>query len=617
MKKAISIIIVIMFLMTVFSVGRNRVLAENETDPGQNEEPGGGGEDPSGGGEDPGGGGEDPGGGGEEDPPKLEEKLVLSVKSVTPASLVGEGTVTLNIEIKNEGDPVSDVVLSIDGAQVESFGNISKGASKTYNKEYAVAAEKLGQSIPVTVTYVFEGSTKTKTESFKVTKEKAKIDISSAVKTDKATIVAGETVKFTFAIENKGNCELTEATLLVPGLNGGESICPEFSLAAGNSKVITYSEEITETIKIEPTLKFTADGKKRSKDLAKTTVTVETIDVTVSATASNNYPKDEEPVEIKITITNNGNTSLYNLALTADGTVPVPVSSDALTSGSTIEAVYSVTQTVTGDHSFVLTCKDEGGDEHTFTSNIVTIYVEEKEPVDYSKDLSLKASADSSNLQKEGTIVFTIKVLNSGESQFTDLKLTEVRKGELDITTDRILGPGEKTYTYTLNEKISEDTTYNFTLTATDPEGNPVTISADPVKVEAPKKEKKFNMLVFLIILLILLLLAGGITILVMTLKDKNREEQEEMIEEEETPRPSRRHPVIEQESSHIERKQVRPEQSYAYMKEEAEEIPEEAEEAGEELEEQIEQLPRRAPRETIEKKPIIREDGPRDRNSF
>ena len=101
MKKAISIIIVIMFLMTVFSVGRNRVLAENETDPGQNEEPGGGGEDPSGGGEDPGGGGEDPGGGGEEDPPKLEEKLVLSVKSVTPASLVGEGTVTLNIEIKN------------------------------------------------------------------------------------------------------------------------------------------------------------------------------------------------------------------------------------------------------------------------------------------------------------------------------------------------------------------------------------------------------------------------------------------------------------------------------------------------------------------------------------
>ncbi len=38
MKKAISIIIVIMFLMTVFSVGRNRVLAENETDPGQNEE---------------------------------------------------------------------------------------------------------------------------------------------------------------------------------------------------------------------------------------------------------------------------------------------------------------------------------------------------------------------------------------------------------------------------------------------------------------------------------------------------------------------------------------------------------------------------------------------------
>lgn len=462
------------------------------------------------------------------------ENVNLAIKSYSPTSMVSGGDVTLDIAITNSGSEIQNVKLKIGGSTVADYGTMAAGASESYKNAYNISADKLDKDIEVELQYTFNGEQKSKKSSFKVAKKAASVSVSTAVKADSTEVVSGSKVKLTFAIENKGNVKIENAKITASELNKGKPISSAFSVEAGDSKVITYTATINETTPIEPVLTYTADGKTYTKNMETLTIEVNEVAMTVLASVSNAYPAADEEITFTISMNNSGNVDLQNLVLTASNGETVPLSSTKLPAEGTLEATFPITLEESGMISFTLTAQDEDGEEYTYTSNMVDIVVQEKPAEDYTGKLSLMVTVDTEEYKKNNLLKFKIAIKNESESIFTNVKLTEDTIGELALGTIDMLYPGESSYDYSyqLEKELEQNTTYYFKMTAVDPDGYTVVVSANAIEVEVNgKKSNGLGALLWIIIIIVLLLIGGGITLLVLINKEKKAQEQERELQ--------------------------------------------------------------------------------------
>lgn len=505
MKKALSFLLAWMTLICLMITALPMTVFATETDPGT----------------------EDPGS-------EAVENVNLAIKSYSPTSMVSGGDVTLDIAITNSGSEIQNVKLKVGGSTVADYGTMAAGASENYKNAYNVSADKLDKDIEVELQYTFNGEQRSKKSSFKVAKKAASVSVSTAVKADSTEVASGSKVKLTFAIENKGNVKIENAKITASELNKGNPISSAFSVEAGDSKVITYTATINETTPIEPILTYTADGKTYTKNMETLTIQVNEVAMTVLASVSNAYPAADEEITFTISMNNSGNVDLQNLLLTASNGENVPLTSTRLPAEGTLEATFPITLEESGMISFTLTAEDENGEKYTYTSNMVDIVVQEKPAEDYTGKLSLVVTVDTSEYKKNNLLKFKLTIKNDSDSIFTDVKLTEDTIGELGLNTISMLYPGESSYDYNyqLEKELEQDTTYYFKMTAVDPDGYTVVVSANAIEVEVNgKKSNGLGALIWIIIIIVLLLIGGGITLLVLINKEKKAQEQERELQ--------------------------------------------------------------------------------------
>lgn len=554
------------------------------------------------------------------------ESVNLAIESYTPTSMVSGGDVTLKIVVTNNGDKIENAALSIGGQNVATYGTMESGVSKTYDNTYNVPADKLDKDIEVVLSYTFNGSSKSKSSSFKVAKKAASVEVSTAVKADTEKVTPGSKVKLTFAVENKGNVKIEKATITASELNGGKALSEAFSVDAGGSKVITYTATITETTPIEPILTYTADGKQYKEEMETLTITVDEIEMTVLASVSNAYPEKDEEITFTLSMVNNGNVDMFDLELTTSNGDVIPLTSKSLPAGGTMEATYSVVPEESGLFSFVLKAKNTDSEEFSYTSNMVDIVVQEAPAQDYTGKLSLVVSADVSRYESDNIIKFTLKINNQSESTFTDVRLTEDTLGDLGLGTIDMLYPGEKTFEYELNTELQEDTTYYFKAIAVDPDGYTFVISGNAIEVEiGDKKGGGLGVLVWIIIIILILLIGGGIVLLVLMIREKKA--QANAAENRAVSRRSVQRSTVARSAAPTRQAPQRVREPQVIVQPDyAEELVEEEEQAEEEFqadempaEEQTmpEELPQRKREKPVAPKRVIRSNDFVDRNNF
>ncbi len=443
--------------------------------------------------------------------------------SINPGSLVEGGEVDVLVEIANPTEEeLTEGMLIVDGEAVQEYDTIAAGGTEVYSGTYTADASALGKDIPVMFTYA-GGTLKS---SFNIGKKEPTINVGTTVKIDSNTVVKGSEATFTFAIENKGDATMKDINLTAEPLNNGQVLTSSFDLAEGKATVITYSEELTDDVKVTPEITFTAGGKEYTKAMNEISVKVVNPEMTVKISAEKTEVEIGEEFSIDIYIENKGNAAFKTVTLYDTDGNKVPTEKNALEGGEYISATSTMSLDASKEIGFYVEATDDNGKSYTFNSNVIKIYASEPAPEDYAQVLKFEIQADA--LTEEGPASFTVNITNKGEVNFADIIISEAELGEIN-SFPTVKAGESKTFDFSTFEDITETTTFLFTLTAKDPDGNDVIIEADPIEVSIDAEAKKGGGIggwIWVLVVIVVLIVGVGVTILVIMIRDKKDSEK-------------------------------------------------------------------------------------------
>lgn len=456
--------------------------------------------------------------------------------SVSPTSLVTGGNISLNVVINNDGDEIQDVIVNVDGADVAELGNIAAGKTKEYNTDnYNLPTEKIGKDIKVIVKFTFEGEQQQISQSFKIAQQQANVSVGTAVEVDKTSVPKDTEVEFAFAIENQGDVKIENAQIKASALNGGRPVDDSFSLEPGKAKVIRYTGTIVKDITVEPVLTFTAAGKNYEEKMDTVKITVAEAGMDVQLTMSPESPMAGESVTFKVTMKNTGNQELSNIKLYDYSDNRVPTDSSSLGAGNSMTAEKTLSFDTNQQVGFYVTAEDPTGRELTFNSNVIDVTLGAEETptptptttADYASLLKLTVQVDETLHSETGNVKFLITLENTGTESFTNVVLSELTFGNIDSVSS--IAGGEKK-TFELEEAVEEPGTYEFVVTADDPNGEQIKIASEPVAVtlnQEPAGGDTLSTLLWVVGIIIVLIIGTGITLIVLVRKDKKKKAEE------------------------------------------------------------------------------------------
>lgn len=534
----------------------------------------------------------------------------------SPTSLSSSGEVKVRAVVSNRGDDVSNVTVTVGDRQVASWSSFIAGNSDAAEYSYTVKDSEIGSNIPVVLSYEYNGESKKISKSFKVAKKEANVKVSTAVKVDKNVVPKETKVEFTFVVENQGDTTIENCTISAPVLNGGNAVSKAFSVAPGDVKYITYTGTIMKTINVEPTLKYTAAGKNYSRNMESLKVTMSSASLSMAATAESTTIEAGENAKFNLVIKNDGNVDLKNLVVKDASGNTVPLGTSTIKEGATLTADVSDTLTASKTYSFTATCEDDSGETYTFQSNEMEITVEQKEEVDYQKDLLLDVSVDKSSYEQTGKVTFKLVLKNQGEGIFTEVTVSEETLGNLG--TYDVLMPGEKDIN--TEAELSENAVFRFKVSAVDPDGKAITVSSNDVPVEIKEEKKASSGLgtaIWIVVIVFVLMVAAGIALIILVNKEKKN--QKSLPPKNSTARPETRRPRVERvaptpAASPVSERYERPEPKGNFRDFELE-----AEDEDLEAEQEAAETPREERRPAMRRKvaPKVEPSDFEDRNNF
>lgn len=477
-------------------------------------------------------------------------------------AISSSGTVTVTISVSNNSDSnMSNTSATIDGDSLGSMGTIRAGGSATKSYTYKVSDSQRGSRVTVHLDYD-EGSSTTSVRlpnssaesdptpsasskpsasasasarpsasaSASASAEQGNVKVQKTVKADKTSVPYNSKVNFTFAIENQGDVTISNVRITSSALNSGNSVADSFSLAPGKAKVVTYTGTIVKDIEVSPKLSYTANGRSYEENFGTTlSVKVSSANVTLTVQPASATVQSGQPANFTVTMTNSGSDDLTNLKLFDSANQSVPITATSIPAGQTVTETVSRTITQSGSYSFYLTAQDSSGSSFTFNSNAVTLTVSGATPSAtsaYANMLTISVQPSATELKSEGKVTFTIALNNTSQTQFSNVVISESSIGNID--TIAAMGPGETKVTKEVTVSATQE--FNFMVSATDVDGQTLTLSAAPVSVAVDNSAGTGSLttLVIIIIIVIVLIIVVAIILIVFARKDKKRRRREQ-----------------------------------------------------------------------------------------
>jgi hypothetical protein len=188
---------------------------------------------------------------------------------------------------------------------------------------------------------------------------------------------------------------------------------------------------------------------------------------------------------------------------------------------------------------FVITLKDQAKEQRTVNASLnVQLPID---PNALTSSVLLSLEPDRTELTSAGTVTFSGRVTNNSDSTITEVKVTEPTLGEV-FSVSEMEPSTNQSIDKTVD--INGTTTYNFTLSFKDRNGQPYTINLDPVTVSIqslepsptdvtsgaatvtlePADKQSDPLLVWFIVagVLLVLIIGVGVTIIVLWRKGKS-----------------------------------------------------------------------------------------------
>jgi plastocyanin len=322
-------------------------------------------------------------------------------------------------------------------------------------------------------------------DNVKINKKAQSVKIAASVAPSQTLVSPGDTVTFTFNIENQGEATLDNIVITASAFNNGQPLNNAFSLAPGESKPVTYKHKVTTAVTVEPRISFSANGTAQQPyGLDPIGLTLESRDVEPLLLVDNSSPNAGENVTFTLSVANNGNVPYSNLSVTMNGEEK-DFPFKKLTPGDKLTKEYTMSFQTSTEVVFKITMKDHKGQTKSVSTNSVSV----KLPVNQnalSQKLMLVMNVDRPQLTSAGTINFSGYVSNASEYSLSDIVVTEGTLGTIfEISS---MAPGTKE-NIDWSADINGTTTYQFVLTAKDETGQSYSVNADPITVAISSAE--------------------------------------------------------------------------------------------------------------------------------
>lgn len=402
--------------------------------------------------------------------------------SVTPrvAEMTSGGEVTFDMYIVNENETsLEGYSIKMDGKTVHSnAASVAAGQTLPDSFKANVPTEKLG--VAITFQLCDSGGNPTEATSTVTIKKSVNVSLDCTVKASKTLVALDDQVTFTFTVQNKGNVKIENIEIFIPEIKSSRLNESAFAREVGsNSHKFEYPYTVKKFGTFNPKIKYKANGKTYEDDLTKITLTEEVRQVDVYLSASTTTPEPNEEVTFTLRIENNGNVPYTDLAVTWNGQ-KMDFPTTKLNPGDKKEKTYSLPFDTSQEVAFIITLKDHTKVVRQVTTNRIDIQMP-IDPGSISSNVGFVIESDRPALTAAGIITFSGYVFNDSGYKISEVRVTEPTLGEIFSVSEMETGT-KQSINKTVD--INETTTYSFTLTVKDRNGQIYTVNHDPVTVE-------------------------------------------------------------------------------------------------------------------------------------
>ena len=426
--------------------------------------------------------------------------LMLSVFSGMSSVALAAGDVSLSLDqssvTASSGDTVNITATIVNGTSEQLTAYRVVYGSQTFGGDATLAPGDPGSvdvalsvsddMLDKTITLQAQYKTATLTDwqnggaaNLTINRKALSVKIAASGKASPTLISSGDTVTFTFNIENQGEAELSNIVVTAPELNSGQPLNTAFSLTAGQSETVTYKYKASTAVTVKPSVSYSANGTAQTAyKIDPIELTLESRDVEPTLTVDNRTPNADEDVTFTLTIVNNGNVPYTNLSVMMNGE-KMDFPSSKLNPDDTLSEEYTMSFQTSTDVKFTITLKDHKDQTKSVSTNTISITL----PVDsdvLNQKLALVMDVDKPQLSAAGAVTFSGYVSNTSEYNLTDISVSEATLGTIFETSSMAAGAKED---IEWPADVNETTTYQFVLTAKDESGQTYTINADPITV--------------------------------------------------------------------------------------------------------------------------------------
>lgn len=386
---------------------------------------------------------------------------------VNPTSVLGPQNVNITIDILTVGEDINDVVLYKASTKLEEYGTIIAGEAKKYTGSVSVSEAEIGDNkLVFTMTYSMGGQSKQIVVKKSVVKKAPTQSLDKSFSVDRAIIPEGQQIGFLFTFVNTGTKTISDLKVRDSNLNGGSWLSGGITVAAGETRIISFKHTMSKNITVKPELRYTVGGKTYDESFTSKDLKIVDDDVEVTVEASTTTPAPGEEVKFTVRMKNNGNVYLKNLKLYNHNNELVRLSGSILRSGDAASAVTYAVFKESDSVQFDITAEDSYGSVYSHASNIIEISV----PIDFNPDdLTISAEPEFTSLAEPGLATFDVLLTNNSEYGLYDIRIIDTRTGD-ELATIPHLEKGERLVR--VETQINESRDISFEVEAFDADEN-------------------------------------------------------------------------------------------------------------------------------------------------
>ncbi|WHT19325.1 hypothetical protein N8J89_40635 [Crossiella sp. CA-258035] len=390
-------------------------------------------------------------------------------KTAAPETVRQGDTVTFTIKVTNTGDAALTKVTVTDPATpacARTLPDLAPGAGQTYTCTYGAGAEDLVNTATVTGT---DPTGREVTDSDDATVDVVHPAIEVSKSADKDTVREGDQVTFTVTVKNTGDVPLTNVVVSDPAAPDCATTVPRLAVGAEHRVVCTVTAPADDFVNTATGTGTPPVGPPVTDD-GTAKVTVLHPGVNIAKEVQGGPFRTGDTVTFTITVTNTGDAPLTAVTV-ADPIAP--------------SCARTLPDLAPGKSESYTCAMPAGAEDVTNTASVtgtpptglpVTDTDDAKVDVVHPAVQVLK-SATPETVRVGDTVTFTIKVSNTGDTELTQVAVTDPAVPACARTFERLAAGASETYTCTMT--ATDDLTNTVAVTGKPPVGPPVTGTDD------------------------------------------------------------------------------------------------------------------------------------------